>query len=203
MAFRQSNTDHPGFVSGRYYAFGLGGVSSDFLVVENTLYFVPFYAPKPFVADRFAFHISAAAGNAANEVRTGIYRSASNGTPGNLLIDNGRTVVGTGTGATTATIAVTLPIGWYWLAIIANRAPGGSATQPTLRGYTNDTTRNVLPSFIIGSTNPNTSGVGANHYRNAETVSDWTTYTLPSSATSSLNESAAGAACPALWLRAA
>ena len=189
---------HPGFVSGQYYQFSGGSVASTILLTENKLFFSPFFVPTTRAFDRFGFEISTGAGAAQNEVRTGIYKNTS-GKPGALLVDNGRTVVGTGTGAITVTIAQTLAPGWYWLAILSNRAPSGSATQPTLRGVGSEA-RGML-QYYIGSAAPLAAANIVGHYQHAETVADWTTYALPDPATAPTLEEAA--AYPALWLRAA
>ena len=81
------NFGHPGFVAGRYYTSAGFVTNSTLLLVENTLYFQPFFAPERVAIDRLAFAITVGAGNAANEVRTGVYNTV-NARPGNLLIDN-------------------------------------------------------------------------------------------------------------------
>jgi len=199
MAFRPIvAVPHPGFTAGRYYTAIRGTVSTNVLLVENTIYYDPIYIPMAASFDRLSFTIATGAGAAENEVRTGIYRTATNGQPGARLVDNGRTVIGTSTGAIDITISQRLAPGWYWLAIIPNRATG-SATQPTVRGAANDASRQ--PSiYWLGLTAPDLSGGGNVSWRNAETVADWTTYTLPATATVTQST---GAAVPALWLRAA
>lgn len=198
MAFRAiPSLPHPGFVAGRYYTYPASGAAADFLMIENTLYFLPFFVPKTQAFDRLSFWISTGAGAAENEVRTGIYRNA-NGTPGTRLVDNGRSVVGTGTNAFEVTISQVLSPGWYWLAIIANRAPSGSATQPTIRGYANTV---AGPGYyLIGTPSPNPSSQANPSYRDAQTVADWTTYTLPATAPTT---SVVATILPLLWLRAA
>lgn len=191
------NFGHPGFVAGRYYTSAGFVTNSTLLLVENTLYFQPFYAPERVAIDRLAFAITVGAGNAANEVRSGIYNTM-NARPGNLLIDNGRTVVGTGTGNTAITCSIVLDPGWYWLALIANRATG-SATQPTLRAWANEI-RSPQGIEYLGASVPDASSVAGTLVSNAETVGTWATYTLPATATSAVTEAQV---FPALWVRAA
>lgn len=194
----QTGSPHPGYVAGRYYTIP-GYVTNNVLALtENRLYFQPFYSPTPMAIDRFAFAITTGAGAAENEVRTGVYGTSS-GRPGSRLIDNGRTVVGTGTGNITVTMSLTLPAGWSWLAIIANRAAGASATQPTLRAWANEI-RAPHTFELYGASVPDATSVGPSIVSNAETVSDWTTYTLPATATSAVTEASV---FPALWVRAA
>lgn len=189
---------HPGFVSGRYYTMPTGAAASTFLLVENTIYYQPLYVPKSTAFDRLGFDISTGAGAAQNEVRTAIYKTTG-GKPGALVVDNGRTVIGTGTGNINVTIAQTLVAGWYWLAVIANRAPSGSATQPTLRATASEARCPSL--YWIGSAAPNISGTASNSYRFVETVADWTTYVFPATAPGSTLTEANQ--YPVIFLRAA
>ena len=198
MFNRNINLGHPGYVAGRYYTYPGFVTNNTLTLVENTLYFQPLFVASKMNIDRFAFAITTGAGAAANEVRTGFYNTRS-ARPGGLLLDNGRTVVGTGTGNTTITCSLSLDPGWYWLAIIANRAPGGSATQPTLRAWANEI-RSPLGIGFYGASVPDASSVAGTIVSNAETVADWTTYTLPSAATSAVTEAQVH---PALWARAA
>ena len=196
--FKQNvNYGHPGYVAGRYYTMAGYVTNQTLTLVENTLYFQPFYVASRMRVDQLAFAITTGAGGAANEVRTGVYNTR-NGRPGNRLIDNGRTVVGTGTGNITVTCGITLDQGWYWLAVIANRATG-SATQPTLRAWANEI-RSPITIQFYGASVPDATSVGPSIVSNAETVSDWTTYTLPALATSAVTEASIA---PALWVRAA
>ena len=196
--FKQKlNFGHPGFVAGRYYTTAGYVTNSTLTLVENTLYFQPFYVPERIAIDRLAFAITTGAGGAANEVRTGIYNTV-NARPGNLLIDNGRTVVGVGTGNTAITCSIVLDPGWYWLAVIANRATG-SATQPTLRAWANEI-RSPIAIEYYGASVPDATSVGPGIVSNAETVGTWASYTLPSVATSAVTEASIA---PALWVRAA
>lgn len=197
MFNKKLNLGHPGFVAGRYYTSAGFVTNSTLALVENTLYFQPFFAPERVAVDRVAFAITVGAGAAANEVRTGIYNTV-NARPGNLLLDNGRTVVGTGTGNTAVTCSIVLDPGWYWLAIIANRATG-SATQPTLRAWANEI-RSPNGIQFYGASVPDASSVAGTIVSNAETVADWTTYALPATATSAVTEAQI---FPALWVRAA
>lgn len=192
-------TDHPGFIAGRGYPAPHAIGTDTLTVTENRLYFVPFYAPRGASIDQVRFTITTGAGAAANEVRTGIYANSA-GRPGARLIDNGRTVVGTSTGDIAVSCVTILPAGWCWLAMIANRAPGGSATQPTVRSFNNLTVPQYawLIGFNSGSVDVNASGTPAIY--NDETVSDWTTYTLPAIATQSTVH---GQEFPVMGVRAA
>lgn len=196
--YTQTGSPHPGYVAGRYYTYPGFVTNNTLALVENTLYFQPFYTPTPMAIDRLAFAITTGAGAAENEVRTGVY-GTSNGRPGGRLVDNGRTVVGTGTGNTTVTLSLTLPAGWSWLAIIANRAAGASATQPTLRAWANEI-RSPLGIGVYGASVPDASSVAGTIVSNAESVGTWATYTLPATATSAVTEAQV---FPALWVRAA
>jgi len=196
--YTQTGSPHPGYVAGRYYTQPGFVTNTTLALVENTLYFQPFYTPTPMAIDRLAFAITTGAGAAENEVRTGVY-GTSNGRPGGRLIDNGRTVVGTGTGNTTVTLSLTLPAGWSWIAIIANRAAGASATQPTLRAWANEV-RSPISLQVYGASVPDATSVGPSIVSNAESVGTWATYTLPATATSAVTEASIA---PALWVRAA
>lgn len=188
---------HPGYVAGRYYHIHMGAANGTLTLTENRLYFMPFFASRTLAVDRLGFAITTGAGAAQNEVRTGIYKTTI-GRPGSLLVDNGRTVIGTGTGNTAVTISQNLAPGWYWLAIISNRAPSGSATQPTLRSWT--TEARTTQYHLFGAVGPDVVNESTVSVFNDETVADWTTYTLPTTATSSITASSQP---PALWLRAA
>lgn len=187
---------HPGFVSGRYYALQPGSGSGTLTLTENTLYLLPFFTPVSAAFDRLGFNITTGAGAAENEVRTGIFRT-STGVTGTLLADNGRTVIGTGTGNINVTIAQTLAPGWYLLGIISNRAAGAGAVQPTLRCAASE--QRAALNYYEGLATPDYAS-GSQFMANAQTVADWTTYTLPSTVPAITYTSGV---VPMLFLRAA
>lgn len=167
---------HPGFVSGRYYALQPCAGNGTLTLTENLLYFLPFFVPVATAFDRIGFNITTGAGAVENEVRTGIY-SITTGASGNLVLDAGRTVIGTGTGNINVTISQTLGAGWYFVSIIPNRAAGAGATQPTLRGAASE--QRATLNYYEGLATPDYS-IGGQILNHAQTVSNWTTYTLPS-----------------------
>ena len=197
MGFKpQPILPHPGFVAGRYYSLQPGSGSGTLTLTENTLYLHPFFTPVRAAFDRFSFNITTGAGAAENEVRTGIFQTTS-GVTGALVLDNGRTVVGTGTGNINVTIAQTLAPGWYLLGIISNRAAGAGATQPTLRAAASE--QRAALNYYEGLATPDYSA-GGQFMSNAQTVADWTTYVLPSTVPA---VTYTAGVVPMLYLRAA
>ena len=195
MAFRtEPFSQHPGFVSGRYYTQNLGSTATQ-LATENRLYYMLLFVPRPTRIDRIGYNISTGAGDAQTQVHFGVY-SNNRGVPGNLLLDAGKVTVGTNTGDQMATVAFVLPQGWNWLCAVSNRNGGASGTQPTFRGWAAAANGQT---FLAGDADGDiTTGVAA--LLNDLTVGTWATYVLPAAAPA---VTYANGIPPAIFVRAA
>lgn len=183
---------HPGYVVGQYYG-AVESPSGTIAVTENRLYFTPVFIASPASFDRIGYQVTVASGSAEYETRLGIYRNVS-GRPGTLIVDAGLDAVGTNIGARTVTISQSL-YGWVWTCIIGNRNGGASATQVTVRGYATGSGFGQ----VFGHTTPDTNAV-ANAFYHDQTVADWDTYTLPTTAPTLTQAGTVGAVA---FLRAA
>jgi len=105
-----------------WYACGQGEATNVSLTdssafTTNTLFAVPFIAPRNSTIDRIAFEqISTGAGNA----RCGIYKTISdtNMYPGALVVDGGQYDLNVSAGVKATTISTALPDCYYWAVLI-------------------------------------------------------------------------------------
>lgn len=120
------------FSSGKYYPGGEpGGISVNALTL-NALYLVPFEVGKAARFDRIACEVTTA-GGAGALCRMGIYDTAVDGMPGNLVIDAG-TIDGNVVAAAELVINTQLNTGFYWLGIVGQVA---AATIRSDAAYSN------------------------------------------------------------------
>ncbi|OUL36353.1 hypothetical protein BV372_08010 [Nostoc sp. T09] len=115
---------HPGFISGKYYAYSpfvsssvnSGGTSG---LAANSLIYVPMFIPKNITIDRLWLRVQSAV--TSSLTRLGIYNNL-NGLPSSLLVDAGE--IDTSSPATKeAIISTFLGIGWYWIASNCSVSP--------------------------------------------------------------------------------
>jgi hypothetical protein len=143
------------FVTGLYSQPDVVGADNQTVVLGNgTLTALPFSVGRTTTFDRIGIEVTTLA--AATNLRMGIYNDA--GGPGSLLLDAGLTTADASTtGLKTATISQALPVGLYWVAVVAQ---GGT---PTVRGIANNPngwmpsaqgTGPGYPSYLTGTTTP-------------------------------------------------
>lgn len=125
-----SQEHDPAYIAGNYYGQTFNAAQSTQIVTENVMYFAPVYIRRLVTADRLGWYVFTGSGDAENQTRFGIYRTAA-GLPGALVLDAGFVTNGTGTGTKDATINQLLPCGLLWLAAITNRNAGVTGTMPT------------------------------------------------------------------------
>lgn len=112
-------------VTGKWYTGQIGQSdisASGATIVENRLYFMPFWSPRRRTYDEIGVYVHTGAGGAF-EARLGIYDSTVNGEPNSLVLDGGAFSVATN-GAKSVAISQEL-IGYrlYWLAMVSDGAP--------------------------------------------------------------------------------
>ena len=124
-----------GFTSGAYYGVTYAS-SADTTMVNQTVYWVPFFVGSSRAFDRIAVRTSAA-GAGSNTLRLGIYNN-TDGKPSTVVLDAG-TVACTAANTTyEITISQTLAAGWYWLACCQQSGAGTRAfrqVQQIVYGY--------------------------------------------------------------------
>ncbi len=103
-------------------------VGASLAQTADVLYGTPFWVVRPFSIDRLAVNVVSGVAGAA---RLGIYNDGTNLYPGALLDDAG-TIDVTSTGVKTVTVAYTLTIGLYWLAIVSDVAETLTSWKPSV-----------------------------------------------------------------------
>lgn len=103
------------YAAGRYYTAPAASITTGALT-DGLLVASPFPVAAPFPANRIACEVTTLAAGAT--IRLGIFLSAANGTPGELLLDAGTVDAGT-TGVKDVTISQAIPAGLIWLAACA------------------------------------------------------------------------------------
>jgi hypothetical protein len=143
------------FVSGKYHQPDVVGADNQNVALGNsTLTALPFSVGRATTFDRKGIEVTTLA--AATNLRMGIYNDA--GGPGSLLLDAGLTTSDASTtGLKEATISQALPVGLYWVVVVAQ---GGT---PTVRGIANNPngwmpsaqgTGPGYPSYLTGTAAP-------------------------------------------------
>lgn len=116
-------------VSGRYlfpiadksYTYNGGLTNADY--GNGNVSYQPYFIPKTCTIDRISFEVRSQAGSTGSVIRSGIYRADASGwLPGTLVIDAG-TVSGESIAVKEAVVSVTLTVGWYWVAVVAQGSP--------------------------------------------------------------------------------
>lgn len=110
------------YVASLYYdgRHSFGATTTNVALIENTLYFEPFYSAASATFDRIGINVTTA--QATGAARLGIYQRGSNGLPGALVLDAG-TIDCTTTGFKEITISQALADDiFYWLAVVTNVA---------------------------------------------------------------------------------
>ena len=132
--------------TGRYYSSpGVNALTTLTLTI-NTLYAIPILLPELHTAT--TINIEVTTQSAGNNLRMGIYSDLS-GVPDTLILDAG-TVSLTGTGNKAISISQSLPMNWYWLALVANGAAAVRALSQT----------NAMPMLGFSSGTDTTIHVG-------------------------------------------
>lgn len=114
----------PDWQTGLYYDVrqSFGGTSSAAALTANTLYASPLWVPRAGMAvDRIGINVTVA-GTAGKLARLMVYYATADALPGDLLLDAGTVAVDT-TGAKEITIALTLPQGLLFTAVVSDGAP--------------------------------------------------------------------------------
>jgi hypothetical protein len=132
--------------TGRYYSNPATNALTTLTLSTNTLYAIPILLPELHTAT--SINIEVTTQSAGNNLRMGIYADLS-GVPDTLLLDAG-TVSLTGTGNKAITISQSMPMNWYWLALVANGAAAVRALSQT----------NAMPMLGFSSGTDTTFHVG-------------------------------------------
>lgn len=119
------------FVSGRYYTFTFGSVSTLSSIGNGGFRLYPVRIRERITIDQIACEITAG-GSSGAVARLGIYKDNGYGYPGALLIDAG-TVVATAIAAPASSISQVIEPGLYWFAAALQGAP---VSEPTFRTST-------------------------------------------------------------------
>ncbi|PHJ54507.1 hypothetical protein VF06_37455 [Nostoc linckia z4] len=183
IAALESNLDHPGYVSGRYYQ-GIQGIytdtsSSNGLNVTGITY-VPFPVHDSVSINRLV--IFCPSGITDANATIGIY-SNLNGLPHDLLISSGNLPAATA-GIKESIISLNLDRNWYWFAGITTKAPALYCSGLFLGN-----------NHIFGQTTPNTNSSSCS-LRNTGTYS-----TLPLIAPTNNLSLLNGSAAPLFWFK--
>jgi hypothetical protein len=123
-----------------FYYSPLFGIETTLILVQNTMYAMPFFVPVTTTFDSIGV---VATGVASSSVRLGIYSDTS-GVPNALVLD-ASTVATTTTGFKAIAISQSLTAGWYWLACAVQGAAGSIFSSPSGSGVT------LVPSTAPGS----------------------------------------------------
>ena len=142
---------HPGVAVNRYYTSPtIVPATSASVVVADTAYWQPIILPRSFV-NRIGISVST---GAAGLARVALYTNANN-VPGTLIVDGGELDT-TNIAVVEATISVTLPDAWVWMASVFNATPQchvGTAANTWIRGgdTATGTGRGMTSTFTFGA----------------------------------------------------
>jgi len=116
-------------LTGEYFhGLPVGLVAAQRATVASTLYVMPFWVEEGFSIDRIAINVKAA--SAGHIARVGVYKDNGSLYPGELVVDGG-TISVNAIAVVAATVAVTLPQGWCWTAVVSDGIPQLLLTYPT------------------------------------------------------------------------
>lgn len=155
---------------------------------DQDMFLVPFFTGKSIALQSIGFRTVVPTATAGSKARLGIYRDDGAGGR-TLLVDAGQVAADGGNATPSASIAVTLTPGWWWLAL-AFQSLG--ATKPTIL-YLQLTGLNTP----LGSATITDASNGRRGYIRFTGISG----ALPSVPTSP-DYTASTGTCPALWVRA-
>lgn len=115
------------YATGWYYSFGSNAQTTLAMTADELRAAVAWF-PEGYTLTKLGLEVTVA-GGASSVVRLGVYKTGSDGNPGDLLVDGG-TIDASTTGTKEVTISQVIPTsGWYWVCAAAQ----ADASTPTIR----------------------------------------------------------------------
>ena len=121
-------------------------------LAQNVLSFIPCFTAEALSAVAIVYN-QVAAGSAGSLIRIGIYAERGLGTgltPGAVLYDSGSLALDGANAIKETVIAVTIPRGWFFLAVVHNSTAGDQ-----FKRFTVNDTEGVQPPCLVASTGNN------------------------------------------------
>jgi hypothetical protein len=166
----------PGWVSGYTYLTPFLEDSTNLLITENTIYYMPVFNPYPVAVDRVVIGVTTAAADATCQIKAAIYTNGR-GHPQSLVMESAFLTISNTTGDKEAIVSGTAPAGWLWAAFICNRNGGAGAMPQLARTASNQF---MDQRMLLGNKGIFSVTATGNGDSEAGTVGTWASYAFPS-----------------------